>query len=93
MSGVPRDVAFAAGFQRDDAPAELDKVLPDEKHAGVSLQRHGGDVQQAVALPLQQLVQLLFQEDLRGATSVISDFFGSILPRCSVFGPGLVSPC
>lgn len=66
MSDAPHDEALAVSFQGDDPPAELDKVLPDEKHAGVSLQRHGGDVQQAVALPLQQLVELLFQEDLTG---------------------------
>lgn len=63
---LPYNVAFAVSFQGDDPPAELDKVLPDEKHAAVSLQRHGGDVQQAVALPLQQLVEFLFQEDLTG---------------------------
>lgn len=66
MNNVPHNVAFAASFEGDDPSAELDKVLPDEKHAGVSLQRHGGNVQQAVALSLQQLVEFLFQEDLTG---------------------------
>lgn len=87
MNGVPHDVAFAASFQGNDPPAELDKILPDEKHAGVSLQRHGGDVQQAVALPLQQLVEVLFQEDLKGDL-VVTLISHAGVSFCSSFGPG-----
>lgn len=63
---LPRHVASAASFKQDHTPPELDKVLSDKTHAGVSLQRHGSDVQHTVTFPLQQLIQLLFQENLTG---------------------------
>lgn len=61
---LPGQVASAASFKQGHTPPELPKVLSDETHAGVSLQRHGSHVQHTVTLPFQQLVQLLFQENL-----------------------------
>lgn len=66
---LPGRVASASGLQHHDAPPELDEVLAHEAGARVSLERHGGDVQQTVTLPLQQLVQLLLQEDLTHASN------------------------
>lgn len=64
MNTLPAEVAFAASLKQGHTPLEFDKALTDETHAGVSLQRCGGEVQHTVALPLQQLVQLLFKKNL-----------------------------
>lgn len=80
---LPGHVASAASFQQDHAAPEFVKVISDEEHASGSLQRNGSDVHQTVSFPLQQLIQLLFQEDLthRDASTVISYFHAHVRPH------------
>lgn len=61
---LPGQVASAAGLKQSHAVLKLDEALSDKEGANVLLQSYGGYVQHAVALPLQQVIQLLFQENL-----------------------------
>lgn len=61
---LPGQVASAAGFKAGYTSPEFEKVLSNKTHAGISLQRHGSYVQNTITLPFQQLIQLLFKENL-----------------------------
>ena len=67
MNTLPGQVPFAASFEQDHAAPEFRKILPYKICAGVSLQCHGSYVQHTVTFPLQQLIQLFFQENLTNA--------------------------
>lgn len=65
MATLPGQVASATSFKHSQKALEFDEVLSDEARARVSLQRHGSEVQHTVTLALQQLIQLLFQKNLK----------------------------
>lgn len=61
---LPGQVASAASLKQGHTMLKFDEALSDKIGANVLLQSHGGYVQDTVPLPLQQVIQLLFQENL-----------------------------